>query len=300
MNKTDLKLYAVLESEIKRYSQKTKKIEILNDSKIRTTFILQLIDSIRRIKFVTTISKTRIGKKRALPSSETFDPVRAAIYHLNKNNEDEASWLIFLSTHFGYSPSSRWLLTKDIYGKLGHTPFWDWQNVSQNVEEFKNWATTLPSEIEKLSPKRKFGNHHKFESIRPDAPRPLHKVFSTYIDMITPYGSHQNLFTEFFKQNNSCKYETFDFLYKYFKPVLSFGRTSRFDYLCMLGKLGVVNIEPPKTYMSGSTGPRDGAKLLFGNKDSTPKQLEDELFELCNVISADPFGMQVLEDALCN
>ena len=84
--------------------------------------------------------------------------------------------------------------------------------------------------------------------------------------------------------------------------VISFGRTARFDYLTMVGKLSLENIEPDSTYMSGATGPKSGARLLFGG--SVAAQItEGELVEYLNELEAHLglyFGMQVLEDALCN
>ncbi len=81
--------------------------------------------------------------------------------------------------------------------------------------------------------------------------------------------------------------------------VISFGRTARFDYLCMLGKLGLAAIEPGSTYMDGATGPFDGAKLLFGNeaKGMTRRELDALLIDLGAALNV---GMQVIEDALCN
>jgi hypothetical protein len=78
--------------------------------------------------------------------------------------------------------------------------------------------------------------------------------------------------------------------------VASFGRTARFDYLTMVGKLGLAQIEPGSTYMQGSTGPLQGARLLFGEAASAAA-LDAWLVELDGVLDV---GMQVLEDALCN
>ena len=82
--------------------------------------------------------------------------------------------------------------------------------------------------------------------------------------------------------------------------VASFGRTAKFDYLTMIGKLDLAPITPSSAYLHGSTGPKIGAQLLFfGDKHSqcTLKSLEGRLKELDNELLV---GMQVLEDALCN
>ena len=57
---------------------------------------------------------------------------------------------------------------------------------------------------------------------------------------------------------------TFDYLYGSMDDVVSFGRTAKFDYLTMVGKLQLAPIEPGSTYMQGATGPYQGALLLFG------------------------------------
>lgn len=80
------------------------------------------------------------------------------------------------------------------------------------------------------------------------------------------------------------------------RAVARFGRTARFDYLTMLGKLGLAAIEPAFAYLENSTGPIRGARLLFG-ADETAAIPERWLVELDAKLSV---GMQVLEDALCN
>jgi len=96
--------------------------------------------------------------------------------------------------------------------------------------------------------------------------------------------------------------KTFDDLYRSLK-VASFGRTAKFDYLTMIGKLGLAPIEPGSTYMQGATGPLTGARLLFGGRKSAalrPGELEAWLVELDAQLQLGTHGMQVLEDALCN
>ena len=85
-------------------------------------------------------------------------------------------------------------------------------------------------------------------------------------------------------------------LYRTMDGIASFGRTARFDYLTMIGKLRLAPIEPDSTYMQSSTGPLRGARLLFGVQAS-PAQLDQWLIKLDARLGV---GMQVLEDALCN
>ena len=77
--------------------------------------------------------------------------------------------------------------------------------------------------------------------------------------------------------------------------VKRFGRTARFDYLTMIGKLGLGNIQPGSAYLLESTGPLKGARLLFG--PATRATLETLTVQLGNRLDV---GMQVMEDSLCN
>ena len=58
-------------------------------------FVMQLIDSMRRIYFVELVEQSGISDSRANPKSEYFDPIRAAIIHREKGDINEAFWLIF-------------------------------------------------------------------------------------------------------------------------------------------------------------------------------------------------------------
>mgnify|MGYP001311415977 CR=1 FL=1 len=300
MNRDDKELFKKLSQELEYFSDTKLELPILQDEKIKSVFIKQLIDSIRRVKYALTVSQRKITIETTNPLSQAFDPVKGAIYLKNHDNIDNASWLIFLSTHFGYSPQSKWLLIKDVYGNFGEKPYWDWDNVYNNLTDFDSWTSSLFERIKPLVPVRKFGNHRKYETLKYGTKRSLNNVVSSYVSLLLPYKGHTNLFNDVMERNKGCKYKSFEYLYSYFEPVMSFGRTARFDFLTMLGKVGLIEIEPPKTYMRNSTGPAKGARLLFGLNSASAVVLEKKLFTLSQYLSINPFGMQVLEDALCN
>ena len=82
--------------------------------------------------------------------------------------------------------------------------------------------------------------------------------------------------------------------------VSSFGRTARFDYLSMIGKLELANIRPDSVHFGAATGPVDGAKLLFYGStqaDVSMKRLEIAADQLSTHLQLDK---QVMEDSLCN
>jgi hypothetical protein len=89
-------------------------------------------------------------------------------------------------------------------------------------------------------------------------------------------------------------------LYKQMRAVVRFGRTGRFDYLTMLGKVGLADIDADSTYMNEATGPKRGARLLFDGKidsNTDARALEARVASLEQHLGA---GMQVMEDAMCN
>lgn len=295
------KLCTVLNEELEQFSLTKRELPTLKDETKKGVLVKQLIDSVRRVEYARVVGTRSANQLIADPKNEVFNPIKAVVYHLNNGNTDEATWLVFLVTHFGYSASCKWLLVKDVYGKLGDSSYWTWDSVTKDTEEFCLWSESLREKVRTLVPKRKFGNHRKYESLKTGSNRSLSKVVTSYVNLISSAGgSHEQLFANANQAGEGCKYKAFEYLYDQTNEIVSFGRTAKFDFLTMLGKLGIVEIEPPKTYMQGSTGPIKGARLLFGDKKMRVSELEKELFELQKSLSINPFGMQVLEDALCN
>ena len=122
-------------------------------------------------------------------------------------------------------------------------------------------------------------------------------AFESYVNWIGPPTSHAAFFQEAISAANGDKRRAFDALYHSMDVVASFGRTARFDYLTMVGKLGLAAIEPGSTYLQGATGPLHGGRLLFSDNTLTRPVLDARLVELDTFLGV---GMQVLEDALCN
>lgn len=80
----------------------------------------------------------------------------------------------------------------------------------------------------------------------------------------------------------------------------SFARLAKFDFLTMVGKIGLASIEPGSPYLKGASGPLRGAILLFvenGVKPPSVKNLDTWVIELGAHLGV---GMQVMEDSLCN
>ena len=256
----------------------------------------QLVESLRRIEFVHHIRDSTISTKRSDPSQDIFDPLRSAVLHLRNGNLDEAYWLVFLATHFGKSASG-WALVRDIYGRLGHGKLWNWKSISADPASFRHWLRDNQERLEG----RRFSNHRKFESLKADSKKGTAEVLESYVRWVMKYGSHGEMVRTIHKEIGQNPRDAFDFMYRSMDEVLRFGRLGRFDYLTMLGKLGISPIEPGSAYLwHNASGPLAGAKLLFlGDADSVyqARRLDRQLEELDKQLKV---GMQTLEDALCN
>lgn len=263
-------------------------------------FLSQMVDSVRRIKFVSTIALPRrdISHTRTSGNNLLFDPLKAAVWHLRQGNTDEASWLAFLFVHFGKHSKSGWRYAREVYGALGADQGWTWARVSVAPGAFRTWLAQNESTLMRGSG-RGFGNHRKYVSMSASKPSGTGAAVETYTQWVTAAGSHSALFKNAETQAKGVPEIAFDKLYKSMK-VRSFARMGRFDYLTMIGKLGIANIKPGHAYMSGATGPVAGARRMFqvpGTPQLSVSQLSQRMIDMGRHLGV---GMQEMEDAICN
>ncbi len=267
----------------------------------REAFIEQLVESVRRIKYISVIRGLELSPLRTDPSSELFDPLKAAVLYARQGQIDEAFWLVFLSVHFGKNRRTGWRLARDVYGRLGDQRHWDWTRTSRHPERFRQWLAANESTLRGGDGvPRRFGNHRKRESLDATSPNGTAAVIDSYIRWVHPPRTHEGLIHEALQYVGGNPRAGFDYLYWSMRVVRRFGRLAKFDYLTMLGKLCLARIEPGSTYMSGATGPLRGARLLFGGDTDVPiktSALDEWLVQLEAELDV---GMQVIEDALCN
>lgn len=267
----------------------------IRDSVNREVFIEQLLESIHRVRFVAVLRTRRLCNLRTDPNSGLFDPLKAAILQERRGNIEEAFWMVFLFVHFGKHVRAGWRYAREVYGRLGDGARWDWASVSADPPGFRAWLDLHKGDLEREGVPRGFGNHRKYESLDAYSPNGTGATVESYVGWVSPPRTHQQL-VEGACQEAGNPRAAFDDLYRSMGIVARFGRTARFDYLTMVGKLGLARIEAPSTYMQGSTGPACGARLLFGGKGSVV-DLDRWLVELDVELRV---GMQVLEDSLCN
>lgn len=265
----------------------------------RSALLEQIVESIRRIRYVTMLCQKNLSDGYADPSREMFDPLKAAIVHKRNGNIDEAFWLVFFFTHFGKKKGAGWRLARSVYGALDSPDHWTWHRTSADPDAFRHWLDKNQNVLKLCGG---FGNHRKYESLNAWKANGTGEAFKTYVEWIGPTRDHAAFFSQASKITGGNARVTFDHLYASMHTVARFGRTGRFDYLTMIGKLGLAAIEPGSAFMQGATGPLSGARLLFGggpNGELSAASLDQLLIELDAALELH-FGMQVLEDALCN
>lgn len=284
---------AELRAALETHSRNVRPLPGVAADAVRETLALQMIASLRRLEYTDLIKARDIDPARADPQSPLFDADRAAVFHARNGDVDEAVWLAFLATHFGKHGVHGWRRLRDVYSELGRGR-WSWDRVSGDVPAFRRWLEANQHRIGGA-----FGNHRKYESLSGTSAAGTGSVIASYVDWIGPQRSHQRRFGELIRAGGNDPHSIFDHFYRQM-AVHRFGRLGKFDFLALLGRLDLAPIEPGSVYLAGATGPKRGARLLFGGSPTAPlhdHQLEQWLRELDADLTV---GMQVMEDALCN
>ena len=257
-----------------------------------------LVDSCRRVDYVAKLRarSQKLSRNCSDPTHASFDPLKAAILFQTEDLIDEAYWMVFLFVHFGKHPKSGWHYVRTIYGKYDDQSHWNWSRTSANVSGFRDWLNAHQDDLKSRHPSHGFGNHRKRESLNAYADYGTGAVVQSYVNWIGPPRTHKQLVDSFIEDANGDSSRAFDSLYHSMNCVSRFGRLARFDYLCMVGNIGLAAIQPGVAYLNGATGPLKGARMLFGS-EFTIEELERKVCELGRALN---LGMQVLEDALCN
>jgi hypothetical protein len=292
----DRDLARQLATGLASFDREKRPLPGIQDPANRTAFLEQLLESIHRVRFVEVLRERALSDRRVDPNDEMFDPLKAAILHQRRGDTEEACWLAFLFVHFGKNARAGWRYAREVYGRLGENGRWDWVSTSASPAAFREWLGAHQDALRRREVPGGFGNHRKYESLDALSPTGTGAIIESYVKWVNPPRSHAELIEQARRSADDDPKKAFGDLYQSMDAVVRFGRTARFDYLTMLGKLGVAEIEAPSAYLQQATGPLRGAKLLFGSDDS-PVILDQWLVALDSYLNV---GMQVLEDALCN
>ncbi|MBZ5523719.1 MAG: hypothetical protein LAP21_15905 [Acidobacteriia bacterium] len=254
MKPRDRELALRLQDGLLSFAREKRALPGIRAAAKRNAFLEQILESIHRVKFIAAVRKQKLSDRRLDPSDELFDPLKAAILHQRKGNVEEAFWLVFLFVHFGKHTRAGWRYAREVYGRLG-SGRWDWKRTSANPEEFCAWLDAHQDDLKGDGVSRGFGNHRKYESLSGSSPNGTGAAVKSYVGWINPPRTHQELMKEALDRVGGDPRRGFDDIYRSMKAVTRFGRTARFDYLTMVGKLGLAPIEPGSPYLQGSTGP---------------------------------------------
>lgn len=282
-----------LEADLAQFSTNQHALPGIADPAARATLAMQMVASLRRLDYSDIIRTREINPNRADPKNPSFDPERAAVVHMRAGRNDEAFWLVFLITHFGKHLAHGWQRLREVYSGLGGHA-WTWARVSADPASFRAWLLAHRDQIG-----GGFGSHRKRESVRADLVGGTAAVIESYVTWVGPTHSHAVMMAKLTQAGGNSPESVFDHCYRSMN-VARFGRLGRFDYLCLLRRLGFANISPGRAYLKGATGPLSGARLLFGGAVNAAigwASLEDWILELDAVLGV---GMQVMEDLLCN
>jgi hypothetical protein len=297
MRPRDRDLAHRLYSELTTFGQNNRALPGIADDAAREVLVEQLLSSVHRVEYARRLGGMTLSPCRMDPNDIRFDPLKAAVLHHRAEQTDDAFWLVFLSVHFGKHHSGGWRYLREVYGRLGDGEVWDWKSVCTDPVGFRAWLQHNQAAIRQAGVPGGFGNHRKYESLDGYSPAGTGTVVASYVEWVTQAANHAGLFEGAIADASGDGQAAFDRLYRDMsQTVRRFGRLARFDYLAMVGKLGLAGIEPGSTYLNGATGPLRGAQMLFGVKRNATT-LDAWLAELDQRLQV---GMQVLEDALCN
>lgn len=290
---------AALQQRLDAYEAVQGPLAGIADPTHRETLIEQLVDSIQRERHFHRIAARSYGPDVADPRlPETFHPVKAAVFHQQAGDLDEACWLVFLYVHFGKHRTAGWNWPRLVYGRLDGQPpaRWTWTSVFADPLGFQYWLDQARPTIA-ASPGG-FGNHRKYLSLNAWSPNQTGTAVHGYVSMIADAGgSHASWLAGLTDPDTE---RTFGQLMQAARTVPSFGRTAGFDLVTALARLGLVSARAPHTYMAGATGPLHGTRLLVTGSAAAPipaREAQSILVGLANTLQVGP---EVLEDAVCN
>jgi len=286
-----------LATKLRSFAGEVHPLPGIDDPAALECLVRQLLDSIRRVEFVRRLAQVGYGPDVSNPASDRFDPLKAAVSHARQGDADEAIWLTFLAVHFGKHAIDGWMLARLVYGRTGEDGLWDWPSLSANLAGFRRWLAGQNATMRGF----RFSNHRAYESLAADSPKGTGACVESFVQWVAAAGSFDNLVRAAHKRVGQNPVEAFDAIYREMNVVRRFGRLGKFDFLTMLGKLGLAPIEPGSAYIwDGATGPYRGIRRLATGDPASPLNRRDAdglYLQLGRVLE---LGMQELEDALCN
>jgi hypothetical protein len=225
------------------------------------------------------------------PFADSWDPRRAIVQWHRAGDVEEATWLTFLTSYFAAAEGDdRWRSVRTVYSGFGEHRT-SWRAVYQDASAALAPCTSRPKEYAALS----FGNHRKNEPLKADHRYGIEAVVRSYLTLVKRLGNGSQ--AQMFTRYNGDRGLKFHKLLVEVTGVLRFGRLGAFDFLTLLGTLGVHPLAPAHLYLEGSTWPLEGARRLLGAPD---RAKAPELDSRCSAVARElGVSLAVMEDALC-
>lgn len=271
----------------------------VSNPKALEVLVEQIIESLRRNEYIRRLRGRDLASSSADPTSPTFDPLMAAIWHAKTGAVADACWMVFLYVHFGKHRTGGWRYASNVVGKLGQGGAWDWAAISRDVPAFRNWLDRNQVELRQRNIPGGFGNHRKYESLAGWSQAGTGEVVASYVELVLGHGGHAALLASI--ESARTPEEAFDALYRELRRVHRFGRTAAFDYSMLISKLAIAEVRPGHSYLEGATGRLRGARALFGTDayghPRSAKELRPHVARLQGALGV---SFDVIEDALCN
>ena len=266
--------------------QKSCELAGLDTEESRARLVEKVVDSEKKLRALSM----RKFAGSIDPSGRDFHPLKAIVKHFEAGDHDEAVWLAFLTTHFGQEARKTIRL---FYGKFGQGQ-WNWEAVCHDPSAVGEWMASNPKKVKRL----KFGNHRKHETNNPTSSVGTAGVIQSFSEWVkqTGHGSPYRALRA--AANGKMPKAAFDNAYHKIS-VTRFGRTAKFDFLCLLGNLGVLEVSPPHCYLAEGTGPKRGAvQMVTGKKKGRiTAEVEKTMRRLRKHLGV---PVEAMEDALCN
>lgn len=266
--------------------QKANDLPGLKMEESRARFIEEVWKSQKKFR---ALSMLKLSNSADLYEKE-FDPVKTIMKLFKEGHLDEAVWLSFLTTHFGLDAKNT---IGQFYRKFGEG-LWNWESIYENANSIRNWLISNEKGFKPL----RFGNHRKFETKDPNNPNGTPAVIQSFVEWVQKTGDGRPYQALCVVSQANTPEERFDRLYRGIS-LIRFGRTAKFDFLCLLGNLGILKISPPHCYLDESTGPKGGALLMVEGKikGRVTANIEEIIRRLWLTLG---IPVEVMEDALCN
>ncbi|KUY59278.1 hypothetical protein [Burkholderia sp. RF2-non_BP3] len=224
MAKYDRELAARLEKQLRDYRVDGQPLPGVASPAALTTLVEQMVESVHRVDFVKRIrdKKDKISERRTDPKDDMFEPIRAAVWHMEHGNIDEAFWIVFLFVTCGRNLKTGYGLLRMVYGAFKDQFVWTWEHYNSEKDGFTLWLHDRLPAIEKEKARFKFGNHRQYESISQ-----LDNVLRSYAGWVGPERSHVTMIESMKAVVGNDPRMLFAHLYKTMNAVERFGRLGR-------------------------------------------------------------------------